>query len=609
MLYGEISQKWGQCSQLKTLIIAGNNLTGSIPPEIVNADKIHELDLSSNHLVGAIPKGFGRMTSLQKLMLNGNQLSSSIPSEFGLLVDLEYLDLSSNRFNGSIVSTLGDFPKMYHLNLSNNHFSQGIPFKLEKLVQLNELDLSHNSLEGSIPPAISNMESLQTLNLSHNNLSGFIPSSIEGMHGLLYVDVSYNELEGPLPNNKAFQQALPEALKGNKGLCGSVEGLQPCTHGSRNNRNRVFGITFFLIAAIILLSAIFTIKFIVERKKKHLNKAEKNLHEEISFSVLNFDGKSMYEEIIRATENFDSTHCIGSGGQGSVYIANLSSNNIVAVKKLHQLWDGEKNFEKTFLNEIRALTEIRHRNIVKLYGFCSHHQHSFLVYEFVERGSLIAILSKDEEAKEMGWRKRVNIVNGVAHALAYMHHDCVPPIVHQDISSKNILLDSEYKAFVSDFDTAKFLNPDSTTWTAIAGTYGYVAPELAYTMEVNEKCDVYSFGMVAMETIMGRHPGDFFSSFLSVSSSSTSSLASTLPPHQMSVVDVLDQRILPPTHQEAGELLSLVKIAFSCLNPSPHSRPTMKKVSQLLSTPKLHLSKPMRMITCGELLALDPLTA
>ncbi|KAM1023098.1 hypothetical protein ACFXTH_043949 [Malus domestica] len=309
------------------------------------------------------------------------------------------------------------------------------------------------------------------------------------------------------------------------------------------------------------------------------------------------------------TENFDSTYCIGSGGQGSVYRANLSSDNIVAVKKLHQLWDGEKNLEMAFLNEIRALSEIRHRNIVKLYGFCSHHQHSFLVYKFVERGSLAANLSKDEEAKEIGWRKRVNIVKGVAHALAYMHHDCVPPIVHQDISSKNILLDSEYEAFVSDFGIAMFLNPDSTTWTAVAGTYGYVAPELAYTMKVNEKCDVYSFGVVALETIMGRNPGDFFSSFSLVPSSSTSSSASTLPPHQMSIVDVLDQRILPPTHQEAGEVLSIVKIVFSCLNPSPHSRPTMKQVSQLLSTHKMHLSKPLCMITCGELLAIDPLTA
>ncbi|RXH90819.1 hypothetical protein DVH24_006764 [Malus domestica] len=144
-----------------------------------------------------------------------------------------------------------------------------------------------------------------------------------------------------------------------------------------------------------------------------------------------------------------------------------------------------------------------------------------------------------------------------------MHHDCVPPIVHRDISSRNILLDSEYEASISKFGTAKFLNPDSTIWTAVVGTYGYVAP---------------------------------------VPSSSTSSSASKLPPHQMSIVDVLDQLILPPMHQEAGEVLSLVKIAFSCLNASLHSHPTMKKVSQLISTQKLHLSKPLHMITCSELL-------
>ncbi|KAM2237012.1 hypothetical protein FF1_012368 [Malus domestica] len=186
------------------------------------------------------------------------------------------------------------------------------------------------------------------------------------------------------------------------------------------------------------------------------------MHKEVSFSILNFDGKSMYEEITRVTEDFDSIYCMGSGGQGSVYKAKLSSTITVAMKKLHHLWDGEKNLEEGFLNEIRELIEIRHRNIVKLYGFCLHHQHSFLVCEFLERGSLAKILSKAEEATEVGWRKRVNIVNGVAHALAYMHHDIVPPIVHRDISSKNILLDFEYETFVSDFGIAKFLNRDST---------------------------------------------------------------------------------------------------------------------------------------------------
>ena len=126
-------------------------------------------------------------------------------------------------------------------------------------------------------------------------------------------------------------------------------------------------------------------------------------------------------------------------------------------------------------------------------------------------------------------------------------------------------------------------------------------------MEVSEKCDVYSFGVVTLEIIMGKHPGDLFSSFLSISSSSSSSSSSALPAHQIPIVDVLDQRISPPMHQVASQVVSLVKIAFSCLNSSPKSRPTMKQVSHFLSTPMLHLSKPIHMMTCGELLALDPL--
>ncbi|CAL8133888.1 unnamed protein product [Prunus armeniaca] len=601
-LYGEISHNWQKCPKLTTLRLAGNNLTGSIPPEIGNATQIHELDLSLNHLVGLIPRGLGRLTFLVKLMLNGNQLLGRIPSELGSLTDLDYLDLSTNKFSDSMPSILGDLLKLYHMNLSNNKLSQAIPLQLGKLVQLNELDLSYNSLEGSIPSAISNMESLVALNLSHNNLSGSIPSSFEEMRGLSYVDISYNHLEGPLPNISAFREAPLERLKENKRLCGKVGALlPPCNaHGSKKDHKVILSV----LAVFVLLSALFTFFFvIVQRKKKHQDTKQNHMHGEISLSVLNFDGKSMYEEIIRATEDFDSTYCIGKGGHGSIYRVNLSFGDIVAVKKLHLLWDGETEFQKEFLNEVRALSEIRHRNIVKFYGFCANKRHSFLVYEYLERGSLAAMLSKDEEAKEFGWSKRVNIVNGLAHALSYMHHDCLQPIVHRDISSKNVLLDSEYEACISDFGIAKFLNPDSTNWTAAAGTYGYMAPELAYTMEVNEKCDVYSFGVVTLEIIMGSHPRDVFSSLLSGAASSASSASPSL---EMPISDVLDQRISPPTKQEAGEVVSLLNITFASLNPSPQSRPTMKKVSKLLSsTQRLHLPKPLHMTTCGELLALD----
>ncbi|KAM1007814.1 hypothetical protein ACFX2A_004424 [Malus domestica] len=569
-LYGEISDIWGQCPNLTALRFAGNNLSGSIPSEIANATKIQYLDFSSNHLVGVVPKDLGRLSTLVNLKLNGNQLLGSIPSEFGAFTQLEYLDLSTNKLNGSIPSIFDELIGLNYLNLSNNNFSQEIPFQLGKLFHLSQLDLSRNSLDGKIPSEISNMQSLEGLNLSHNNLSGLIPATFDGMRGLSYIDVSYNHLQGPIPNNKAFQDA--HSFEGNEGLCGNVVGLESCNkHVSKRKTKRklLFAIVFPILGTVLL--ALLAIVFIKTRRKKKPGTEKSDIHDEI-FSISLLDGKKLYWEIIRATNGFDSIFCIGKGGSGSVYKAKLPSGSIVAVKKLHQKLDGEETSQKEFHNEISALINIRHRNIVKLCGFCSNSQHSFLVYEYLEKGSLASILSKEDEAKELEWSRRVRIVKGVAHALSYLHHDCVPPIVHRDLSSSNILLDYDYEPCVSDFGTAKLLNPDSSNWSSLAGTYGYVAPELAYTRKVTEKCDVYSFGVLALEVITGKRLGDLMSSFSSPSACENKLLK-----------DVLDQRLPPPTLEVEDELTTIARVAITCRDSRPQSRPTMHMVSQSLS--------------------------
>ncbi|XP_062009016.1 probable leucine-rich repeat receptor-like protein kinase At1g35710 [Rosa rugosa] len=296
------------------------------------------------------------------------------------------------------------------------------------------------------------------------------------------------------------------------------------------------------------------------------------------FSIWSYDGKLVYEDIIESTEEFDSKHCVGAGGHASVYKAKLQTGQIVAVKKIHTVQDGSGVANlKAFQSEIRALSETRHRNIVKLHGFCTHPRHSFLVYQFLEGGSLEKLLHNGREIVMFEWIARVNLVKSVADALSYMHHDCSPPIVHRDISSKNILLDLEYNAYISDFGTARILKPNSSNWTSFAGTFGYTAPEFAYTMEVNEKCDVYSFGVLTLEVIMGKHPGDLMISVLS-SSLSTSNTVLDTP-----LRDILDQRLSAPRGQIAEKLGFIVKLAFSCLQTNPQSWPTMKQVSQELS--------------------------
>jgi serine/threonine protein kinase len=190
------------------------------------------------------------------------------------------------------------------------------------------------------------------------------------------------------------------------------------------------------------------------------------------------DGKFSFTDIVHATDNFNSAFCIGQGGSGIVYKAKLSAGQTVAVKRIlvQDIGEVQEINKKSFENEIRALTEVRHRNIVKLHGFCLSGCYMYLIFEYLERGSLANVLYGTDGEKKLNWATRVKIIQGIAHALAYLHHDCTPPIVHRDIKLNNILLDCDLEPRLSDFGTAKLLGLCSSNWTSMAGTYGYMAP-------------------------------------------------------------------------------------------------------------------------------------
>ncbi|KAK3438965.1 hypothetical protein EUGRSUZ_C03942 [Eucalyptus grandis] len=598
------SMNYSQLPNLSSLRMSGYYLPNIIPLQICALPKLRHLHLSTNALIGELPLCLQNLTMLEVFDIHDNQIVGLIPPELGNLKRLIYLDLSFNSLNGIVPY---NFSKLKELKVdlprSQYEFATWhVPYNFNKLEELTQLYLQGlllwihsfgignltnlaylcmkgNTFNGFIPSEIGNLKSLIYLDLSYNALSGTIPTTLGHIDN---IDLSYNYLTGKIPGNLA--NVNYGAFIGNEGL--------EKTDGSRRMSRVV------LMTIPIPLMAISFIFYLVLRHlilfRRRMKSAQSEMIEKNGdfLSLWNYDGRIAYEDIINATENFDIKYCIGTGGYGSVYRTQLPNGKIVALKKLHHHEAEDPSFDKSFRNEVKHLTEVRHRSIIKLHGFCLHKQCMFLIYEYMERGSLFCALSNDIEAVELDWSKRLVIVWDIAHALSYLHHDITRPIVHRDISSNNILLDNNMQAFLSDFGTARLLEPNfSSNLTAnIAGTRGYIAPELAYTLVVNEKCDVYSFGVVAMEIIMGEHPGEIIL------------MLSTLFREDIMLHQILDPRLpIPRENSIARSIVLVVSLALACLNSNPKLRPTMKQVSEAFMAPKLALAKPFYSISLAQL--------
>lgn len=495
-LTGKLPVFLANLTQLVELHLSKNHLHGSIPPKIGSMTNLINLDLGDNHLIGAIPSSLSQLTRLTFLGLNGNQINGSIPLEIGNLeilvylllndnnltglspgvggiVNLKHLSLSRNKISQPIPKELGNCSNMQHLDLSNNYFTGDIPIQIGDL-DLHRIDLSNNLLVGRIPSGFQNLRSLDYMNLSHNKLSGTIPS-ITSSYNWTLIDLSYNDLEGHIPFEMQ-NASQPGAFDHNNGLCGEIRDWPRCEKGHRIKMIIVISLSTILFLSFAVFGCLFLSSQKMRRDQTTQPTGAATPRFGDLFSIWGFDGKLVYEDIIKATEDFDIKYCIGAGGSSRVYKAQLPDGKVVALKKLHHLVIEEPDYVKSFKTEVQILSVIRHRDIVKLHGFCQHRKGMFLIYDYKERGNLCDILRNEVGAVELDWIKRVNVVKSIAQALSYMHHNCDTPIIHRDISSNNILLDSGLKAFVSDFGTAKLLYPNSSNQTLLVGTYGYIAP-------------------------------------------------------------------------------------------------------------------------------------
>ena len=460
-LSGDLSPlAFSQLPNLQYLNLSCNNFTGEIPETISNCKKIYVLDLSFNSISGTLPAALGNLTKLFELRLKGNSLTGMNPSIFPEFIGLTRLNLAMNYFTGSIPDEIGTISTLAYLNLSYGGFAGQIPVSMGKLDQLEVLDLSHNNLSGSIPSALG------------DNLSS-----------LLSVNVSYNRLTGSLPPAWVkFLGQTPSDFEGNPGLClhysseNKCVAFSPAASGHRN-----VDLQLGPLMAIILGSALFLLVLGVVGWRFLPGRRHVPLVWESNVEVTSAPGNTIsFEEIMEATQNLSDTCIIGKGGHGTVYKATLTSGSPIVVKKIVSL-DRNMHIYKSFLTEIETIGNAKHRNLVKLLGFCKWGEVGLLLYEYVPNGDLQDVLHNKERGIVLDWATRLRIAEGVAHGLSYLHHDYVPPIVHRDIKASNVLLDEDLEPHISDFGVAKVMamkpKDKSMLSTAfVTGTYGYIAP-------------------------------------------------------------------------------------------------------------------------------------
>ncbi|WCJ27614.1 Leucine-rich receptor-like protein kinase family protein [Euphorbia peplus] len=613
---------------LEEVDLSDNKLMGYIPPGSSKFyGSLHTLDLSRNNLGGNISAEMGLSSNLRYLNLswNGN-LQSRMPQELGYLQNLTVLDLRNAAIYGSIPADICESGNLRILQLDGNSLTGLIPQEIGNCSSLNLLSLSHNNLSGPIPKSISKLNKLQILKLELNELSGEIPLELGELGNLLAVNISYNMLTGRLPTEGIFPSLNPSALQGNLGICSPLlKGpckmnvpkplvLDPYAYGSQNQAHRpgftsssdtktphhkslltasaiiaisaaVFIVFGVLVISLLNISARRRLAFIDHALESMCSSSSRSGSHSATGKLILFDSKSSSPEWISNPESIlNKATEIGEGVFGTVYKVSLSSSgsreSVAAIKKLFT--SNLIPYPEDFDREVRVLGKARHPNLIPITGYYWTPQLQLLVSEFAPCGNLQAKLhARLPCTPPLTWANRFKIVLGTAKGLAYLHHSFRPPIIHYNIKPSNILLDENYNAKISDFGLARLLTKldKHVLSNRFQSALGYVAPELAcQSLRVNEKCDVYGFGILILELVTGRRPVEYGEDNVVILNDHIRVLL-----EEGNVLECVDDSM---GDYPEDEVLPVLKLALVCTSQIPSSRPSMAEVVQIMQVIK-----------------------
>ncbi|KAM3306373.1 receptor kinase-like protein Xa21 [Capsicum chacoense] len=402
---------------------------------------------------------------------------------------------------GSLPPVIGNLKAITKMDLSMNKFSNGIPREIGGLKNLAHLSLRHNKLQGAIPDSMSKMVGLEFLNLSHTNIFGIIPKSLEKLQNLKYFNVPVNKLYCEIPSGGPFKNLSSQFFIHNEALCGSSRfSVPPCPTSSkhRSNRKKLLVLFLLLTMAVVFVPTTFFLLWIRHRRGKRAPPQAESLSTETRERI-------SYNELLQVTDGLSESNLIGCGSFSFVYKGILRSGTAIAVKVFNlQLNATFKSFDM----ECEVLCNLRHRNLIKVITSCSNLDFKALLLEYMPNGSLEKYFYSHNNFLDI--MQRLSIMIDVACALEYLHHGCSPPVIHCDLKPSNVLLDDDMVAHLRDFGISKLLGEDeSDLYTKTLATLSYIAPEYGQDGSVSTKCDVYSYGIMLLETFTRRKPSEF----------------------------------------------------------------------------------------------------
>lgn len=462
-------------------------------------------------------------------------------------------------------------------------------------------------MTGQIPAAIAKLASLQDADLSFNSLTGSLPKQLANLPNLTLFNISHNNLQGDLPGGGFFNTISPSSVSGNPSLCGaavnkscptvlpkpivlnpnsssdSIPGSVPQTVGRKRIILSISALIAIGAAAVIVVGVIaISVLNLHVRSSMSQSAAALTLAAGDGFSdspttdansgkLVMFSGEPDFSTGAHALLNKDCE--LGRGGFGAVYRTVLRDGHPVAIKKLtvSSLVKSQEDFE----SEVKKLGKVRHQNLVALEGYYWTPSLQLLISEFVSSGSLYKHLHEGSGGHSLSWNERFNIILGTAKGLAHLHQS---NIIHYNIKSSNVLIDSSGEPKVADFGLARLL-PMLDRYvlsSKIQSALGYMAPEFACrTVKITEKCDVYGFGVLVLEIVTGKRPVEYMEDDVVVLCDMVRGAL-----EEGRVEECVDGRLL--RNFPVDEAVPVMKLGLICTSQVPSNRPDMGEVVNIL---------------------------